>query len=69
MVFRIRYRQRTDGKESQVLIEAGTPTEALVKFRHTCGQAHASAGDAQSVTCISGDADDASSQPAGADRA
>jgi hypothetical protein len=60
MVFRIRYRQRTDGRESQVLIEAGSPTEALVKFRHACGQAQASDGDPQSVTCIPSDADDTS---------
>ncbi len=60
MVFRIRYRKRTDGKESQILVEASNPTEALVKFRHTCGQAHGSDPSAQSVTRISSDTDDAS---------
>ena len=34
MVFRIRYRHQSDGRENEVEIEATSPTEALVKFRH-----------------------------------
>jgi hypothetical protein len=57
MVYRIRYRQRTDGKESQALVEASNPTEALVKFRCTYGQTHATAGGAESVTSVPDEAE------------
>jgi len=33
MNFRIRYRQSEGAREDEVLVEANTPTEAMVKFR------------------------------------
>jgi len=33
MNFRIRYRQSEGSREDEVVVEANTPTEALVKFR------------------------------------
>lgn len=35
MNFRIRYRQREEAGESEALVEANSPTEAVVKFRCT----------------------------------
>jgi len=37
MVYRIRFRSAAEGRESDALVEAGSPTEAMVKFRHTHG--------------------------------
>ncbi|MCJ7544555.1 MAG: hypothetical protein MUP47_08350 [Phycisphaerae bacterium] len=57
MVFRIRYRRQIDGQESEVAIEANTPTEALVKFRHTCGHAQGPATSPESVSSVPDEAD------------
>jgi len=35
MVYRIRYRRENDHGQAEVVVEANSPTEALVKFRHT----------------------------------
>ncbi len=35
MVYRIRYREEGDQGEAEAVVEANSPTEALVKFRHT----------------------------------
>jgi hypothetical protein len=40
MVYRIRFRRDGQQSESEVVVEANTPTEAMVKFRHVCGAAH-----------------------------
>ena len=37
MEYRIRYFRGDDGEESELIVEANSPNEALVKFRHTCG--------------------------------
>lgn len=58
MVFKIRYRRRADGRESEVDIEANNPAEALVKFRHTCHHTQGAAESAESVTCVPGEEDD-----------
>lgn len=59
MVFKIRYRRRADGRESEMDIEANNPAEALVKFRHTCHQVQGSSSEAaESVTCVPGEVDD-----------
>ena len=39
MVYRIRYRDRCNDKEAEAVVEANSPTEALVKFRHVHGAA------------------------------
>ncbi|MGA2266263.1 MAG: hypothetical protein ABSH10_07525 [Phycisphaerae bacterium] len=57
MVYRIRYRQRADGRETEAVVEASNPTEALIKFRCTYGLAHA-AGGAESVTSVPNEAED-----------
>ena len=63
MVFKIRYRRRTDGQESEVAIEANNPTEALVKFRHTCGHAQDPAGSSESVTTVPEDTEECDPSP------
>jgi hypothetical protein len=35
MVYRIRYRDERTSGEAEAVVEAATPTEALVKFCHT----------------------------------
>jgi hypothetical protein len=35
-VYRIRYRAPDDAEEAEAVIEANSPAEALVKFRHGC---------------------------------
>ena len=50
MVFRIRYRKHADREESEVVVEASNPAEALIKFRHACGPA--GGGPAHSVSCV-----------------
>lgn len=55
MVFKIRYRRQCDGQESEVAIEANSPTEALVKFRHTCGHADGAAASTESVSSVPDD--------------
>ena len=52
MVYRIRYRQTHASNESEVVLEANSPTEALVKFRHTSVAAEPAA---QVVTSVSAD--------------
>ena len=52
MVFKIRYRRQNDGQESEIAIEANSPTEALVKFRHTWGQAQGAAASSESVSSV-----------------
>ena len=37
MNYRIRYRQPKEADEAEVIVEANSPTEALVKFRCTLG--------------------------------
>ncbi len=54
MVFRIRYRQRCDGREGEAVVEANTPTEAMVKFRHAHGQTR---GSADNITSVSSNGD------------
>jgi len=52
MLYRIRYREAQASCESEVVLEANSPTEALVKFRHTgAAVGHA----AQLVTSVSAD--------------
>lgn len=34
MIFRIRFKHARDSRESETVIEANSPTEAMVKFRH-----------------------------------
>jgi hypothetical protein len=58
MVFKIRYRRQLDGHESEVSIEANSPTEALVKFRHACGHAHGAAASSESVSSVPPECDD-----------
>ena len=35
MVYHIRYRERQNGDESEAVVEANSPTEAMIKFRHS----------------------------------
>ncbi|HUS48189.1 MAG TPA: hypothetical protein VM098_08715 [Phycisphaerae bacterium] len=35
MVYRIRYKEPKSAAEAEVLVQANSPTEALVKFRHS----------------------------------
>ncbi len=58
MVFKIRYRRGADGQESEVDIEASSPTEALVKFRHTWGHAEGATASGESVSSVPDDPDD-----------
>lgn len=36
MEYRIRIRKAPDAGQSEFTVEANSPTEAMVKFRHTC---------------------------------
>jgi len=51
MEYLIRYRKAAAAEQSEFTVEANSPTEALVKFRHTCdgGQAPAAAETVVSV--------------------
>jgi hypothetical protein len=57
MVFKIRYRRQLDGHESEVAIEANSPTEALVKFRHTWGHGQGAAESSESVSSVPDETD------------
>jgi len=50
MVYRIRFRQTRASDESEVVLEANSPTEALVKFRHTSVAAEPAVHVVTSVT-------------------
>ena len=63
MVYRIRYRDRCNDKEAEAVVEANSPTEALVKFRHVHGAAHATIAP-EGVTSVCAEAD----EPGAADR-
>ena len=57
MVFRIRYRHRSDGREREAVIEANTPTEAMVKFHHAHPQIHSPASALDNITSVSSETD------------
>jgi len=53
MVYRIRYRDDSTPGGAEVIVEAATPTEALVKFCHTHPHSPDPAAAHQMVTSIS----------------
>lgn len=50
MEYQIRYRDSKESGESTVVVEANSPTEALVKFRHTRSHGHGKTPVTASVT-------------------
>ncbi len=52
MVYRIRYRDRT-ARESEMAVEANSPNEAVVKFRHIRGGTSIGTQCRESVTSVS----------------
>lgn len=34
MIYRIRYRKQADSREGELVVEANSPSEAMLKFRH-----------------------------------
>ena len=57
MVYRIRYCDRTGTRSAEAVVEAGSPTEALVKFCHTGDHCQDPATVQQRVTSVCPDAD------------
>lgn len=55
MNYRIRYRQAGDQRDAETLVEANSPTEALVKFRCTRRFAPDAAAGQEQVTSVSSD--------------
>ena len=52
IVYRIRYKEAEGAAEDETLVEANSPNEALVKFRHSHAAEAASATAAELVTSI-----------------
>ncbi len=63
MTFRIRFRQAKSSVETEAVIEANSPTEAVVKFRCTRGQCPVSPALEEVITsvCAADDTLDATS--------
>lgn len=60
MVYRIRYRRQRGSGEGELVVEANSPSEAMVKFRHVHGEPPRSpvaGGDVTSVVPEATDAD------------
>ena len=55
MLYRIRYHSDEGSGEAEVAIEANTPTEAIVKFRHLQGGSGSCKGGCANVTSVSPD--------------
>lgn len=53
MTYRIRYRPEDGTRESEVVVEAHSPTEALVKFRHTQDRPSRPAAMQRRITSVS----------------
>jgi|GEM_PF-4729418 len=51
MNYRIRYNTGRDGREAEAVMEAGSPTEAVVKFR-CANLPESSAGGSQTITSV-----------------
>jgi len=60
MVYRIRYRCGEASCEAETVVEANTPTEALVKFNHTrdCCGVPGRGGDVVTSICAHEDRDE-----------
>ncbi len=52
MVYRIRYRDPGQNSESEAIVEANTPTEAMVKFRCVYNTREYPAGLPEQVTSV-----------------
>ena len=52
MTYRIRYRMVAGAAEGEMLVEANSPTEALVKFRCAHGPGRSGAGGQDMVTSV-----------------
>lgn len=52
MEYRIRYRSQRDNAETEVTVQANSPTEAIVKFRHTHGLGKAGQDKHEVVTSV-----------------
>ena len=64
MVYRIRYRKSEKGRDMQCLVEANSPTEAMIKFRHTSTpQAAQSAADNIVSVCAAEDSPPPAEEP------
>ncbi|MCK4276778.1 MAG: hypothetical protein KAX78_09710 [Phycisphaerae bacterium] len=55
MLYRIRYDSDEGSGEAEVAIEANTPTEAIVKFRHMHSGSGGCKGGCANVTSVSPD--------------
>ncbi len=52
MVYRIRYRETPGSREAETTVEATSPTEAIVKFRHVRGEPRSDAMRWEAVTSV-----------------
>ena len=55
MIYRIRYRAPSQHRLGEVSIEANSPNEALVKFRHLCDQGPRFRSNQEEVFSVSTD--------------